>query len=72
MKSFALTIAAVAATAGAASAQTPACTDPGNMTRFGRAIKARYDTIKGDIVEAAEGRRPHVHRPRIGGLIPNP
>jgi hypothetical protein len=54
MKLLALTIAAAAVSLGAASAQTPAPADPGNMTRFGRAIKARYDTIKRDIVDAAE------------------
>jgi uncharacterized damage-inducible protein DinB len=55
MKLFVVTIVAFAfAAAGAPSAQTPASSDPGNMTRFGRAIKARYDTIKRDIVEAAE------------------
>jgi len=36
-------------------AQAPAAPDPGNMTRFSRAIKARFDNIKRDIVEAAEG-----------------
>lgn len=36
-------------------AQAPASgSDPGNMARFSRGIKARYDTIKRDIVEAAE------------------
>ena len=54
MKLFALTIAAFAVTAGAASAQTTTAADPGNMTRFGRAITARYDAIKRDIVDAAE------------------
>lgn len=54
MKLFVLTIAAFAVTAAAASAQTPASADSGNMARFGRAVKARYDSIKRDIVEAAE------------------
>ena len=54
MKLLALTIAAVAVMAGAALAQTPASADPGNLTRFGHAIAARYDTIKRDIVGAAE------------------
>jgi uncharacterized damage-inducible protein DinB len=54
MRVFAVTIAAFAVTAGAASAQTPAAADPGNMARFGRAIKARYDAIKRDIVDATE------------------
>jgi uncharacterized damage-inducible protein DinB len=36
-------------------AQTPAAgSDPGNMTRFSKGIKARYDNIKRDVVEAAE------------------
>ena len=36
-------------------AQPPAAAaDPGNMTRFSKAVKARYDSIKRDIVEAAE------------------
>ena len=42
----------------AASAQTAApsagASDPGNMTRFSRAIRERYNNIKRDIVEAAE------------------
>ena len=38
-----------------AQAPAPAASDPGNMTRFSRAIKARYDNVKRDIVEAAEG-----------------
>ena len=54
MKLFALTIAAVALTAGAASTQTPSSPDPGNLTRFGHAITARYDAIKRDIIDAAE------------------
>ena len=54
MTLFALTIAALALTTGAASAQTPASSDSGNLTRFGRAIASRYNTIKRDIVEAAE------------------
>jgi uncharacterized damage-inducible protein DinB len=36
-------------------AQAPAAgSDPGNMTRFSKGIKARYDNIKRDVVEAAE------------------
>jgi uncharacterized damage-inducible protein DinB len=54
MKRLALTLAACAVIAGAASAQSPSAADPGNLTRLGRAIKARYDTIKRDIVDAAE------------------
>ncbi len=52
-----LTSAALALGVTAASGQTaPAAapSDPGNMTRFSRAIKARYDSIKRDIVEAAD------------------
>ena len=54
MPLIALTIVAVTVTAGAASAQTPISADPGNLTRFGRAITARYDAIKRDIVDAAD------------------
>jgi len=58
MKHCVLVAAAFALSVTAASAQTqapPAATsDPGNMTRFSRAIKARYDNIKRDIVEAAD------------------
>ena len=36
-------------------AQAPAAgPDPGNMTRFSRGIKTRYDNIKRDVVEAAD------------------
>ena len=51
---LALSLAACALTAGAAAAQTPSAGDPGNLARFGRAVKARYDTIKRDLVDAAE------------------
>jgi uncharacterized damage-inducible protein DinB len=54
MKHLVLVASALILSAHAASAQTPAPADPGNMTRFSRAIKARYDTIKRDIVEAAD------------------
>ena len=54
MKMLALTLAACAAIAGGASAQSPAAADPGNLARFSRAIKTRYDTIARDIVDAAE------------------
>jgi uncharacterized damage-inducible protein DinB len=41
--------------AGAAGAQTPGTEEDGaQLTRFSRAVKSRYDTIKRDIVEAAE------------------
>ena len=53
MKLPALTMIAGVFATGIASAQTPAA-DPGNLTRFGRAVTARYDAIKRDIVEAAE------------------
>jgi len=51
-----ITATAFAVTASAASAQTPAGTagDPGNLSRFSRAVKARFDNIKRDIVEAAD------------------
>ncbi len=40
---------------GMAATQPPAPgSDPGNLTRFSRAVKARFDNIKRDIVEAAE------------------
>jgi uncharacterized damage-inducible protein DinB len=45
---------ALALTVHVVSAQAPAAADPGNVTRFSRAVKARYDNIKRDIVEAAE------------------
>ena len=48
---------ALALSAAILSAQAPApsgAPDPGNMTRFSRAVKDRYDTIKRDLVEAAE------------------
>ena len=51
MMRFMLAAVVAITTAGAASAQPP---DPGNLTRFGRAIKSRYDAIKRDIVDAAE------------------
>jgi uncharacterized damage-inducible protein DinB len=54
MKLLALTVAACALLAARPFAQAPAPADPGNLTRFGRAIKTRYDTIKRDIVDAAE------------------
>jgi uncharacterized damage-inducible protein DinB len=47
--------AALAVTANAAGAQTPAAgPDPGNLGRFSSLIKARYDNVKRDIVEAAD------------------
>ena len=54
MMRFMLAALVTIATAGVAFAQSPAPSDPGNLTRFGRAINSRYDTIKRDIVEAAE------------------
>ena len=47
---------ALGVTAASAQTQAPAAasSDPGNMARFSRAIKARYDAIKRDIVEAAD------------------
>jgi len=46
---------ALAASANLVWAQTPAAqSDPGNMTRFSKGIKGRYDNVKRDIVEAAE------------------
>jgi uncharacterized damage-inducible protein DinB len=43
-------------TASIVAAQTAPAppADPGNMTRFSRAMKARFNNIKRDIVEAAE------------------
>ncbi len=50
-----LASSALALSATVVSAQAPAASaDPGNLTRFSRGIKARYDNIKRDIVEAAE------------------
>jgi uncharacterized damage-inducible protein DinB len=56
MKHVVLVIsAALALTADAVGAQTPAAgSDPGNLERFSRGIKARYDNVKRDIVEAAD------------------
>jgi uncharacterized damage-inducible protein DinB len=50
----ALVLAALAFSATGAFAQTPVASDPGNMIRFSRGVKTRYDNIKRDIVEAAE------------------
>ena len=52
LASAALALGVTAASAQTAPAAAPS--DPGNMTRFSRAIKARYDSIKRDIVEAAD------------------
>jgi uncharacterized damage-inducible protein DinB len=56
MQHIAVTVLAFTIATGTASAQAPAsgAADPGNMTRFSRAVKSRYDIIKRDIVEAAE------------------
>lgn len=57
MKHLFLAAAAFAAagTVAMAQPQAPAAgSDPGNMTRFSRGIKQRYDNIKRDVVEAAE------------------
>ena len=56
MKTLILVVLTLALAPGAhvASAQTPAASDPGNMTRFSRAVKTRFDNIKRDIVEAAD------------------
>jgi uncharacterized damage-inducible protein DinB len=54
MKLRVLLIAAAAFTGAVASAQTPAAPDTDTIARFGRAIQTRYDTIKRDIVDAAE------------------
>ena len=54
MKLLIFSIAAAALAGAAASAQTPTAADPVNIARFGRAIQARYDTIKRDILDAAE------------------
>jgi uncharacterized damage-inducible protein DinB len=44
-----------ASSSGMAATQTPAPgSDPGNLTRFSRGVKSRFDNIKRDIVEAAE------------------
>jgi len=55
MKHLVLTAAALAAAGTVALAQTPAAgSDPGNLTRFSRGIKQRYESIKRDVVEAAD------------------
>ena len=53
MKRVILACAITIATAGAAAAQPPSV-DGGTLIRLGRAITTRYDTIKRDIIEAAE------------------
>jgi uncharacterized damage-inducible protein DinB len=50
----AFVLAALAFSAAGAFAQTPAASDPGNLTRFSRGVKTRYDNIKRDIIDAAE------------------
>ena len=50
--SLALVVSATLVQAQSPAGATP---DPGNMARFSRAIKQRFDNIKRDIVEAAEG-----------------
>jgi uncharacterized damage-inducible protein DinB len=50
----AFVLAALAFGASGAFAQTPVASDPGNVTRFSHGVKARYDNIKRDLVEAAE------------------
>src|SRR3989442_3967109 len=56
MKHFILAAAtALVAKGNIVWAQTPAAgSDPGNLTRFSRGVKARYDNVKRDVVEAAE------------------
>lgn len=56
MSSFALAalLAAGLSTSALTAVQTTPAADPGHMTRFSRAVKARFDSIKRDIVEAAE------------------
>jgi uncharacterized damage-inducible protein DinB len=54
MKPHVLVVLTLAPYACVASAQTPAASDPDNMTRFSLAVKIRFDNIKRDIVEAAE------------------
>src|SRR5206468_11064021 len=56
MKHFILAAAtALVAHGNIVWAQTPAAgSDPGNLTRFSRGVKARYDNVKRDVVEAAE------------------
>jgi len=55
---------AILAPAGVLVAQTPS-PDPGNLTRFSRALKTRFDSIKRDVVEAAEAvpESEYVFRP---------
>ena len=53
MKHLVFAAAALIAHADIVWAQAPAASDPGNLTRFSRGVKARYDNIKRDVVEAA-------------------
>ncbi len=50
----AIVVAGLSISAEAVAQTAPAAADPGNMTRFSRAVKARFDSIKRDIVEAAD------------------
>src|SRR5437868_46992 len=56
MKHFVLAAAtALVAHGNIVWAQAPAsASDPGNLSRFSRGVKMRYDNIKRDVVEAAE------------------
>ena len=54
MKLIARSLAAAAVTGAVVSAQTPMPPDAGNIARFSRAIQTRYDTIKRDLIDAAE------------------
>jgi len=44
----------VSSSGSAAPQAPPAGSDPGNLTRFSRGLKSRFDSIKRDVVEAAE------------------
>ena len=50
----AIFIVGVSTSAPAAPQAAPAAPESANLIRFSRAVKARFDSIKRDIVEAAE------------------
>ncbi len=56
MRLFAAVTTALAVSANIVWAQTPGSSapDPGNLTRFSKGIKARFDNIKRNVVEAAD------------------
>jgi uncharacterized damage-inducible protein DinB len=72
----AIVAASLSASARPVGQTAPGSADPANVTRFSRAVKARFDSIKRDIVEAAEavpereyGFRPTPEVRSFGELI---